>query len=125
MTIGYLAIIIIRNRPSEVGLEDFDSDRENISSLYQEEENDDAYTEESDDESDDTDEMSMWQRSKMFLNYSFFFAICLAFFATTLIKTIISDWSQVYLIQSINFSHYNGQFHKFSNHLININFLLI
>lgn len=121
MTIGYLAIIIIRNRPSEVGLEDFDSDHENISSLYQEEEDEDAYTEESDDEADDTDDMSMWQRSKMFLNYSFFSAICLAFVATTLIKTIISDWSQVYLIQSIKFSHYDGQFRKkISNHSTNL-----
>lgn len=108
MSVGYLSIIIIRNRPSEVGLEDFDSDHENISSLYQND--DESYTEESDNDDDefDSDEMSIWQRSKLFFSYSFFIAICLVFFAIQLIKTLISDWAQVYLIQSIKFSHYDG-----------------
>ena len=112
MSVGYLAIIIIRSRPSEVGLEDFDSDHENISSLYQDD--DESYTVESDNDNEDdefgSNEIGIWQRSKLFLNYSFFISICLVFFAIQLIKTLVSDWAQVYLIQSIKFSHYDGQF---------------
>ena len=115
MTVGYLSLIILRNRPSEIGLEDFDSSvDENISTLYK----NDGKTDEDasslssiDSESEDEEEeLGALQRTKLYLNYSYFISICLSFFIVTLIKTLMSDWSQVYLIKSIRVDHYNGLF---------------
>lgn len=113
MTVGYLSLIILRNRPSEIGLEDFDSSvDENISTLYK----NDGKTDEDtsslssiDSESEDEEEeLGALQRTKLYLNYPYFISICLSFFIVTLIKTLMSDWSQVYLIKSIRVDHYNG-----------------
>lgn len=101
MSVGYLAIIVLRNRPSEVGLPDFTSD-------------DDVRTTNDTDINEGfgeyEDEIGLFNKIKMLFSYPFFISICLCYFMVQLIKTLFSDWSQIYLIQNFNLSAYNGKY---------------
>lgn len=112
MSVGYLSIIIIRNKPSEVGLEDFDSDNENISDLYAEDseldQNVSLSEADEDEDEEESNNIGIFKRAKLFLSYPFFVSICVTYFIVQLIKTLISDWAQVYLIQSLKLDPYDG-----------------
>lgn len=92
MTIGYLAIFILRNRPSEVGLPDFEEDKNEEKSNQ-----------------DDIEELGFLTKSKLLLSYPFFISICLCYFIVQFIKTLYSDWSQIYLIKSYKINNYDGK----------------
>ena len=95
MTVGYLAITILRNRPSELGLPDFEEKNENDKN----EENSDV---------DEKEESGFFSKSKLLFSYPFFISICLCYFIVQFIKTLYSDWSQIYLIKSYKISNYDG-----------------
>jgi sugar phosphate permease len=104
MSIGYLCILLIRNRPSEVGLDDFESDEPThlINS------DDEEYSVEETDE--EFESMSRFQKMQMIFSYPFFISICLSYFTVQLIKTLFSDWAQIYLIKSVKIDSYTGKF---------------
>lgn len=109
MTMGYLAIILLRNKPSDIGLPDIDNQvydykKEKISNHIEEESN----SLDSDDL--EREELSIIQRVIEFLSYPFFICICLSCFIVQLIKTLFSDWAQMVLIKSYKIDHYNGNF---------------
>ena len=74
--------------------------------------NENAIQEEEECENNDDDDneikIGRLQRIKMLFSYPFFIAICLAYFLVSLVKTLYSDWSQLYLRQSIQVDPYNG-----------------
>jgi sugar phosphate permease len=107
MSVGYLCILIIRNRPSEVGLEDFESDEP-----APETNSDEEYSvEDVDDE--EAESLSRFQKMKLIFSYPFFASICLSYFTVQLIKTLFSDWAQMYLIKSVKINSYTGRFFHF------------
>lgn len=107
MSVGYLAIIILRNRPSEIGLEDFEPNE------YQIQDNLDNQEPEYEDPSHlDEEELSLMKKLKLLFAYPFFISICVSYFMVQLIKTLFSDWSQMYLIKSYSLSPYEGKFYE-------------
>ncbi len=105
MSVGYLAILIIRNRPSEVGLEDFESEDEG----EEPNESDEYAVEDSDDEGAPT----RWQKMRLIFGQPFFVSICLSYFTVQLIKTLYSDWTQMYLSKSVKVEPYYGKLNEF------------
>ncbi|CAF0993887.1 unnamed protein product [Brachionus calyciflorus] len=97
MTVGYLAIIVLRNRPSEVGLTNYEET--NVGNKTKTE-----------NENVQLEELGFKTKSKMLLSYPFFISICLCYFMVQLIKTLFSDWSQIYLIKSFKISNYNASY---------------
>ena len=57
-------------------------------------------------------EVSRLKRIRMLFSYSFFISICLAYFFVSLIKTIFSDWSQLYLRRNIKVEPFDGNYFK-------------
>ena len=129
MSIGYIAIIFIRNKPSDVkGLKDinkesnelFDNQTKevNIKYLFEKNNNEDDvsdesdYDEESDEEEYEVKEPTRFERVKQLFSYMFFISICLAYFLAQLIKTLISDWTQIYLIKIHHIKPFSGNFLK-------------
>lgn len=127
MSIGYIAIIFIRNKPSDVkGLKDinkesnelFDNQTKevNIKYLFEKNNNEDDvsdesdYDEESDEEEYEVKEPTRFERVKQLFSYMFFISICLAYFLAQLIKTLISDWTQIYLIKIHHIKPFSGNF---------------
>ena len=127
MSIGYIAIIFIRNKPSYVkGLKDinkesnelFDNQTKevNIKYLFEKNNNEDDvsdesdYDEESDEEEYEVKEPTRFERVKQLFSYMFFISICLAYFLAQLIKTLISDWTQIYLIKIHHIKPFSGNF---------------
>ncbi len=107
MSVGYLAILVIRNRPSEVGLADFDNSDEINDSNDQ---SDSEYSN-SDNENEEVRKvkLSRWNKIKLMFSYPFFVSICLSYFLVQLIKTLYSDWAQMYLIKSVKIDSYTGK----------------
>jgi sugar phosphate permease len=125
MSVGYLAIMLLRNKPSELGLPDFevlDGGGEKSNN-----ETDDGYIEDFDDEyqnrnsgehgdgdDDDNDnddnKLGHMAKTKMLFKYPFFIVICCLYFFVQLIKTIFSDWSQLYLIKALKIDAYSASY---------------
>lgn len=102
MTFAYLSLIILRNKPSDVGLGDLVS-----KTIYP----DQAYQ-----------KISVIIKSKQLFSYPFFISICLCFFTVQLIKTLFTDWAHIYMIKSLKISKYDGNF-KYSTYFnLNIHF---
>jgi sugar phosphate permease len=136
MSVGYLAIIILRNKPSDIGLPNFENEECDNVTLIETKENqnldndglindeekklnaesdeninyDENFNDNYDDDEDEDDQTSRWEQIKIFLKYPFFISICLTYFITQLLKTLYSDWSQIYLTKALRVDHYNGIF---------------
>ena len=95
---------IVRNRPSEVGLEDFPNDDEY--SIIAESDSEYDLSEEENEEI--RTKLSRYDKMKMIFSYPFFISTCLSYFTVQLIKTLFSDWSQMYLIKSLHLNSYTG-----------------
>lgn len=89
MTIAYLSLIILRNKPSDVGLEDLASNITCPDQTYQ--------------------NVGFFLKSKQLLSYPFFVSICLCYFVVQFIKTLFSDWAHIYMIKSLKISNYDGK----------------
>ena len=109
MSVGYLSILVIRNRPSEVGLEDFLNEEDDLANKNQEIDSDKEYSVEESDEENGGEILSRFQIMKLILSYPFFISICLSYFTVQLIKTLYSDWMQIYLIKSVKIDSYTGK----------------
>ena len=57
---------------------------------------------------DQNEEATRIQKIKMLFSYAFFISICLAYFLVSLVKTIYSDWSLMYLNRRIKVNPYDG-----------------
>ena len=120
MSVGYLCIIILRNKPSDVGFQDMPDEDE----IFYEEEKNKLHNEEpepSDEDEEEEEENTMssrFQQTKQMLKYPFFVSICLAYFLVQMVKTLFSDLSQVYLIKVIKVDPYKGKIYKLYLHLI-------
>ncbi|RNA33361.1 glucose-6-phosphate translocase isoform X2 [Brachionus plicatilis] len=90
MTIGYLAIMVLRNKPSEVGFEDFGCKNAELDK--------------------NIEEIGFLQKSKQLFLYPFFVSICLCYFIVQFIKTLFSDWAHIYMIKSLQISSYNATY---------------
>lgn len=99
MSVGYLAILVIRNKPSEIGFDDFEEDQ-----TVQDQ--DTEFENESDEEQEE--ELGRWKKMKLLFSHSFFVCVCLSYFSVMLIKTLFSDWSQIYLSKSVRIDSYTG-----------------
>jgi len=62
-------------------------------------------------------EISRMRRIRMLFSHWFFISICLAYFFVSLIRTIFSDWSQLYLRRNIKVDPYDGIFFKCNSSL--------
>ena len=91
MSMGYLAIIVLRNKPSDVGLTNFDEKQEDMTV-----------------EQNDENQLGRFEKTRMILKYPFFISICLGYFLIQLIKTIFSDWSQIYLNKAVGIDSFKG-----------------
>ena len=56
--------------------------------------------------------MTRAQKLKIIIRYPFFISICLGYFLVQLIKTLYTDWSQIYLTKAVLINHFKGIFHK-------------
>ncbi len=125
MSIGYMAIIFIRNKPSDVkGLKDINTESKdyqqnstnkdvNIKYLFEKNKHEDDLSDESDyeeetDDEDEEQEPTRFERVKQLFSYMFFISICLAYFLAQMIKTLISDWTQIYLIKIHHIKPFSG-----------------
>lgn len=117
MSFGYLAIIILRNKPSDINLPDLSDESSEAkdkkvnteaSSAYSEEKNEE-YENESD-KGDESDEENRWTLITRLLNFSFFVTICVAFFKAQLVKTLFTDWAQMYLTITLKFDPYEASY---------------
>jgi sugar phosphate permease len=128
MSVGYLCIIVLRNKPSDVGFDDFNIEKSLINDtdgnnndnevddteydkISEENESKQANCDES--EGGDEDDISWSNKAKQIMKYPYFVSICLAYFIVQLIKTIFSDWSQIYLIRSIKIDPYLASYFMF------------
>lgn len=103
MSVGYLSIIVLRNKPSDVGYKD----------MTDEEDEDKQVAEDFDSDSDNGQEenkVSRWQQSKLMLKYPFFTSICLVYFLVQLLKTLYSDVAQLYLIKVVKVDPYTASY---------------
>lgn len=90
MTIGYLSILVLRNKPSEVGLEDFVCiNKQSV-------------------ENNNIQDISFLSKSKQLFAYPFFISICFCYFIVQFIKTLFSDWAHIYMIKSLKLNNYDG-----------------
>ncbi len=125
MSVGYLSIIILRNKPSDLGFPELieDEPEQRLNEIY-----DENSEQESDSEEKEEKEFSRLEQTKLMLNYPFFASLCLVYLLVQLIKTIYSDVSQMYLIKVIKIDPYRGRIqilntYKFENKFL-LNFLL-
>jgi sugar phosphate permease len=95
MSMGYLAIIILRNKPSDVGFSNF-NEKKTKSDQEQEEESENL--------------REHFDKIKKMLKFPYFLSICICFFFVQLIKTLYSDWSQIYLNKTIGLDPFKGKF---------------
>ena len=121
MSFGYLSIIVLRNKPSDVGLPDFNIEPKPIETKEDENEADDNIVKDEQlnenkdnneevEEEDTEHEPSRLEQFKLILKYPFFISICLIYFQFQLVKTLFCDWSQIYLTKIIKVDHYTGNF---------------
>jgi sugar phosphate permease len=114
MSMGYLAIIILRNEPADLRFVEVQNDDHNLQHLFEEDEAEENQEEnENEDESEnDTQSKIMMHLKKMkaLCAHPFFLTICLAFFMMQFVKTLFSDWAQIYLIKSVKLDPYKGNF---------------
>lgn len=92
MSMGYLAIIVLRNKPSDVGLTNFDDPKKNESLEA------------------DIQEMGRIEKTKLVIKSPFFLSICLAYFFVQLLKTLYSDWSSIYLNKTIGIDAFKSTY---------------
>ena len=102
MSVGYLSILVLRNKPTDVGLPDPADD--DIPDVNFEQMNHDDKSEDEDEEEEK--EIRWLDQIKMMVKYPFFLSICLAYFMFQLVKTIFTDVAQVYLIKVIKVDPY-------------------
>lgn len=105
MSIGYLAIIVLRNQPSDVDLPNFVADEEPTSV-----DNGQSEDDEEDEAKADEPEPRYLDLIKSLLSYTFFVSICLAYLKVQLVKTLMSDWSQMYLTRTVKISTYKASY---------------
>ncbi len=106
MSVGYLSIIILRNKPSDLGFPELieDEPEQRLNEIY-----DENSEQESDSEEKEEKEFSRLEQTKLMLNYPFFASLCLVYLLVQLIKTIYSDVAQMYLIKVIKIDPYRGR----------------
>ena len=111
MSIGYLSIIVLRNQPSDVDLPNFVDDEQmaEYEEVQSEPLDDDPSAQEAE-EPEPAPEPRYIDLIKSLLSYTFFVAICVAYFKVQLIKTLMSDWSQMYLTRTIKISTYKASY---------------
>lgn len=103
MSVGYLSILVLRNKPTDVGFPDPAND--DIPDVNFEQMNGDDELDE--DEQEEAGEEITWSKQiKLMIKYPFFIAICLAYFMFQLVKTIFTDVAQIYLIKVIKVDPY-------------------
>ena len=91
MSMGYLAIIVLRNKPSDVGLANY-------------------VAEENESQENENHDISIFDKMKLLFKSPFFISICLAYFYVQLLKTIISDWSTIYLNKTIGIDAFKSTY---------------
>lgn len=104
MSMGYLAIIVLRNKPSDVGQPDFNFETD--SDTKKEEPSD----KEQEEQVEEQTELTRWQKLKLLMKYPFFISICLGFFLVQLVKTLYTDWSNIYLTKAVLISHFKATY---------------
>ena len=92
MTFGFLAILLLRNKPSDVKLTDYGGGPKSNNN----------------DGDEDEKKFNRWQLTLAMFKYPYFIALCLSYFTVQLIKTLFSDWSQLYLIKAVKINNYTG-----------------
>jgi len=121
MSVGYLSIIILRNKPSDLGFPELieDEPEQRLNEIY-----DENSEQESDSEEKEEKEFSRLEQTKLMLNYPFFASLCLVYLLVQLIKTIYSDVSQMYLIKVIKIDPYRGRIQILNSYKFENKFLL-
>ncbi len=92
MSVGFLAIFLLRNKPSDVKLTDYGGGCKSSS-----------------DQNDDEQIFNRYQQTWLMFKYPYFISLCLCYFTIQLVKTLFSDWSQLYLIKAIKIDNYTGK----------------
>ena len=94
MSVGFLAIFLLRNKPSDVKLTDYGGGNG-------------AQTQNNNDD-DDNEKFNRWFQTLAIFKNPNFISLCICYFTVQLVKTIFSDWTQVYLIKAIKINNYTG-----------------
>lgn len=118
MSVGYLSIILLRNKPSDIGLKNLDeieeSDNEGLADTFMANEDDfeenQIETESESEEESEENKVPYTQQIKLLFSYPFFASICLVYFLVQLIKTIYSDVAQMYLIKVLKVEEYTASY---------------
>ena len=111
MSVGYLSIIILRNKPGDVQTNQVN---ENKAKSKRKKRNETDLVKEITaqtivEDINENETITRFQQTKLMLRYPYFLLICLAFFLIQLIKTLVTDVAQVYLIKVINVNPYSGK----------------
>jgi sugar phosphate permease len=93
MTVGYLSIIVLRNKPGDVSLQNIDT----VKTKKQKNDKED-------------EPIKKLDQIKMMLRYPFFACICSALFLVQLIKTIYLEIAQIYLTKVVKIDPYTSIF---------------
>ena len=91
MTFAYIALLLLRNRPSDIGIA-------NINKIKKQGENNVAIL-----------QLSLKKQLIEMLKAPFFMILCLTAFIITLVKTTLTDWSQLYLIKAVRLDNFSGK----------------
>ena len=110
MSVGYLSIIILRNKPGDIQNNQNNENAKRRRKKRNETELAKEITAQTIVEDINEEEtITRFQQTKLMLKYPYFLLICLAFFLIQLVKTLVSDVAQVYLIKVINVNPYSGK----------------
>ncbi len=106
MSVGYLSIIILRNKPSDLGFPELieDEPEQRLNEIYEENSEQDSEN----DDKEEEKELTRFEQTRLILKYPFFVSICLVYFLVQLVKTLYSDVAQMYLIKVIKIDPYRG-----------------
>ena len=113
MSMGYLAIIILRNEPADLRFVEVQNEDHNLQHLFEEEEVEENQEENENEEDENVTQSKIMihlKKMKALCAHPFFITICLAFFMMQFVKTLFSDWTQIYLIKSVKLDPYKGKF---------------
>jgi sugar phosphate permease len=91
MTFGFMSILLLRNKPSDVKMSDYGGGNQM-----------------NNDKNEDDEEFSRWKQTISMLKYPYFISLCVCYFTVQLVKTLFSDWTQLYLIKAIKINNYTG-----------------
>jgi OPA family sugar phosphate sensor protein UhpC-like MFS transporter len=91
MTFGFMSILLLRNKPSDVKMTDYGGGNQM-----------------NNDKNEDEEEFSRWQQTVSMFKYPYFISLCVCYFTVQLVKTLFSDWTQLYLIKAIKINNYTG-----------------